>query len=229
MISDESIDQHFYPEDGYSSNCSNSHKPLRSVDSVRESRCGCADKGSDKGDGEGTRERDSVACEGPLFGSRMDGRSVPIPVNEPEQNEDNSEHGTDILKDPVPGPGTEQWKLHHLAEEMPVVVEPIAWMGKRVPQDVGGDSYENGESDHGEMRRRVDRERSGSQMQSLARTFRQAGREWLLCIVVKRPEHSERNRKIEYKDSWQGMAECPVMPKGDEVFEIRGAAAYDQG
>ena len=151
MIADDSVDQDFDPEDCDAGHRGSGHKPLTSVYSIRNSRCGCTDQGSDQRDEEGARKDESVAHGRMPFGSQVNRGGASIPVYEPEQDKDDSERRTDVLKDVAPGSRTEQGNAHLLAKKMPVVVHPVAGMSEGIPQDVRGCPHKDGKGDYSKM------------------------------------------------------------------------------
>lgn len=106
--------------------------------------------------------------------------------------------------------------------------KPISGVGKRVPEDVGGNADEKGENDQGKAGKGVYGKSPGTEMESFACTSGQTGGEGFLGVAVKEPEHGQAEREVDGKDAEPVVAEGVVVLKRNEVFEIGSHAANDQ-
>ena len=92
---------------------------------------------------------------------------------------------------------------------------------------MSGNSDEHGQEDHGKVCDGVDGEGPGAEMESFTCSLGKAGGERFLGVMMEEPQRDKTKGEIEGEDTGKGVAEAAVMSKGDEVFEIRREAAYD--
>lgn len=225
VISNESVNYHFDPEDGQPGDSGSSHESLGSVDAAGDSRGHCADDCGNERDREGTPEHDPIAGRGTTFGARMDWWSISIPMDKPDENQQKTKGGTDVLKDPEPRPGAEHGQRDFLPEKMPVAVEPVVVVSEGIPEDMGCNPHEKRQQDHRQTRKGFDGERFWTYFESGSGTIGKAGGQGFLGEVVKEPERDKTNRKVEFENPWQGMAQPIMGRKRDEVFRVRCEAA----
>ena|SRR5580698_11623559 len=105
----------------------------------------------------------------------------------------------------------------------------MSGVSERVPEDVRCDADKNRDDNQGEGGKRLNREGSWFNLESRAGACRQACGKGLLEIAMKDPEDGQTERQVEDKDARQCVAKGAVMFKRNEVLEIRGEAADDQG
>jgi hypothetical protein len=65
-------------------------------------------------------------CEEAPVRLRMNRCGVPMPVDKPRQNDQQSQRRADVLEDVAPASRSEQRQRNYLAEERPMRVEPIS-------------------------------------------------------------------------------------------------------
>ena len=190
-IPQDAVDQDLKAEHGDTGNGRDGHESLGSVNSVGDSVRGGPDRGDEHRDQKRTSEGNSVALQG---SSRLSGGEwgrVSIPVMSPQQKSDDAEGRAEILKNAEPGTRPKDGKLDILLEHGQVIGKPISGVGKRVPEDVGGNAHENGENDQGKPGNGVYGKGPGTEMESFASTSGQTGGEGLLGVAMKEPEHCE--------------------------------------
>jgi hypothetical protein len=228
-ISHNAVDHELETEHGDSRNRNDGHEALGAVHSVGEAECDGTDQGDEKRNQKGACESDSVAPHESPIGFGRDGSCVAIPVNSPEQENDDAEGGTEVLEDSEPGPRTKERKRNVVVEGGDLMAEPMSGVGKRVPENVRCDAHEDRDDNQGEAGRRVNRDGSRSELESCAGARGQACGKGFLGIAMKEPKHGQAKRQVKDKDARQCVAKGAVMFKRNEVLEIGGEGADDEG
>lgn len=162
------------------------------------------------------------------------GGSVFIPGHEPKGENHDSADAAEVLEEGVIGSPADNGQLYHPAEECPVVEDERAVVSEVIPEDVGGDSDEEGEDDEGEAAEAGAAEAAELEAAQIRREpalqgdgqKRGGGR---FDGAMEEPEGNEAEWKAKAECAGDLVAPAAAGPQAEEVFEVGSEGAHYQG
>ncbi len=147
----------------------------------------------------------------------------------PEPEHDEAENTAGVLEEVEERLGGEHGQWDEIAEGGKMAIGPVAIMGERVPEEMGGRADEDRRNDEGEAAGGVDGKGERAEAHALAKALRHPAPQGLFGVAMVEPEKNEGHGQIDDEDSAEGVAEGGVRSHGEAILEVGHEAAGDKG